>query len=65
VFQEWFDINYSTNEDPITIFEEYYSKHKSKLNNQANAKGSNLSNNELKNSSSSVSNDNLTIKVNY
>lgn len=64
MFQEWFDINYSTNEDPVAIFEKYYSKHESKVNNQAKAHASKLNNNEL-NNVSSVSNNNLIKKVNY
>lgn len=34
MFQEWFDINYTTDEDPMKIYEAYYNENVSNSNNQ-------------------------------
>lgn len=62
VFQEWFDINYSTNEDPRLVFESYYNNSTSKINNWAQSYTPKLNINELKNNSS-VNYDDLTKMV--
>lgn len=63
VFQEWFDINYSTNEDPKMVFESYYNNSASKINNWTQSpKTPKLNNIELKNDFC-VNNDDLTKTV--
>lgn len=62
MFQEWFDINYSTNEDPRLVFESYYNNSTSKMNNWAQSYTPKLNINELRNYSS-VNNDDLTKMV--
>lgn len=61
MFQEWFDINYETNENPKTIFEEYYNQSVAKINNRLKLM---QNNGEIKNTAS-VNNDNLLRKVSF
>lgn len=59
MFQEWFDINYATNENTKTILKDYYDKSETKINNRFEAK---QNNGEL-NSNISLNNDNYIKSV--
>jgi len=62
VFQEWFDINYFTNENPMEILDKYCSKSMLKVNNEIHINVPKQSNIEL-NTNDAASNDKLNNKV--
>jgi len=47
VFQEWFDINYTSYEDPRIIFDDYYANNLSRINNLDKANTPKQNNNDV------------------